>query len=142
MHEDMLRLLRAKDIGVLATASENAPHCSLMAYAASEDGGRIYMLTSRSTKKYRNCRRNAHVSLLVDNREDGLPCEETMALTLEGDCRPVSRERCEQLKQEILARHPQLEKLASHPDSDVLEMEVHTAQLLRGATDSRFERLR
>jgi len=60
---------------VLATSREGRPHCSLMAYFSDGNAEWIYMVTHRATTKYKNLLSNAQVSLLVDNRCEGLPAE-------------------------------------------------------------------
>lgn len=75
MLEGMKKLLKSKDTCVLATASGNEPHCSLMSYAVNDDCREIYMMTFRSTRKYENLLSNPVVSLLVDTREEDNPAE-------------------------------------------------------------------
>ena len=72
MLDKMKELLKAKDICVLATVSDNRPHCSLMVYATDEQCREIYMVTHRQTKKFRNLTENPVVSLLIDTREEDL----------------------------------------------------------------------
>ena len=68
MIKKMKRLVRNKDVCVLATVTKNVPHCSLMSYVADRDCREIYMMTKRGTKKYRNLSANRTVSLLIDTR--------------------------------------------------------------------------
>ena len=69
MLKEMKALVKDKNICVLATAAGGKPHCSLMAYVTDENCEEIYMVTLRSTRKYRNLTENPAVSLLIDNRE-------------------------------------------------------------------------
>ena len=48
MLETMRALAKQKDICALATVSSGKPHCSLTAYAASDDCSEIYMDTPRT----------------------------------------------------------------------------------------------
>jgi nitroimidazol reductase NimA-like FMN-containing flavoprotein (pyridoxamine 5'-phosphate oxidase superfamily) len=68
MIEKMKALVKRKDICVLATVSENNPHCSLMAYVTDNDCREIYMVTNRQSTKFRNLSANPLVSLLIDTR--------------------------------------------------------------------------
>ncbi len=141
MLEKVIRLIAEQDICVLATVSDKTPHCSLMAYVASADGRRIHMATSRSTKKYSNILRNTSVSLLIDDRAAS-ERESASALTLTGTCAPMAEDEAkEQVRQMIIRRHPHLSKFVSHPDVDILEMEVESVLLLQGLSESYFERL-
>lgn len=48
MLETMKALVKEKDMCVLATVSDNKPHCSLMAYASNKTGLEIYMATKKA----------------------------------------------------------------------------------------------
>jgi hypothetical protein len=59
-------LLLRKSSCVLATTDGNIPHCSLMAYIASEAADRLYLVTPKNTKKFRNIKNHPEMSLLID----------------------------------------------------------------------------
>ena len=142
MRDSIRELIVQNDICVLATASDNVPHTSLMAYLPSDDAREIYLLTSRSTRKYANCLRNPSVSLLLDTRETHRADQRAAAkaLTLYGECAPsASAESRETLKARFAARFPHLAGLAAHPDSEVLVVRLRAAQLLSGVQDSHYE---
>ena len=86
MIEKIKDLIKRKDMCVLATAFDNKPHCSLMAYVTDDDCGAIYMVTGRETTKYRNISANPQVSLLIDTREEhpGDSRPKAQALTVSG----------------------------------------------------------
>ncbi len=141
MLEKITRLIAEQDMCVLATVSENRPHCSLMAYVASGDGRRVFMVTSRSTKKYNNLLRNSSVSLLIDDR-GASDRAAAYALTLTGACAPMAEgDVKERARAALVTRHPHLARFAVHPDSDIIEMEVESVLLLQGLSESYFERL-
>ena len=89
MLEEMKALVRQNDICVLATASQNQPHCSLMAYTTDDECREIYMVTKKLTRKYRNLMENPSVSLLIDTRSEdpGSDRLKAKALTVEGGIR-------------------------------------------------------
>ena len=60
--EKMKAMVRDHDTCVLATAAEGEPHCSLMAYLPDQSCRKVYMVTHRGTKKYRNLCRNPTIS--------------------------------------------------------------------------------
>ena len=70
MLKRMKKIVKDKDVCVLATVMDNVPHCSLMSYATDDDCREIYMMTHKQTKKYRNLLQNVKVSLLIDTREE------------------------------------------------------------------------
>jgi nitroimidazol reductase NimA-like FMN-containing flavoprotein (pyridoxamine 5'-phosphate oxidase superfamily) len=144
MLERMKELLKRKDLCVMATESKGIPHCSLMSYAASDDGRELYMLTLLGTRKYRNLRANPNVSLLVDTREDhrapGRP--RTMALTITGRFHaPDSPGKEEDLRRRLVERHPDLGELAKDPEARVLIVRIRSFQLLDGISEAHFQEM-
>ena len=85
MIDKMKALLRQKSSCVLATTDGATPHCSLMAYITLESASRLYLVTPRNTRKFRNINRNPNVSLLIDTRGEQDRAK-TKALTLTGTC--------------------------------------------------------
>ncbi len=142
MLDKIQSLVREKDICVLATVSENHPHCSLMAYMASEDCRNIYLVTSRSTKKFQNCLRNPRVSLLIDTREVDSKHDQAKALTVEGICHVVENaNEDDQLRLAFVQRCPHVRKLIEHPDSAIMRVQVQSFLLLDGVIDSYFVKI-
>lgn len=142
MLEIMKDVIRSQDMCVLATVSGSKPHCSLMAYVTDDDCRNIYMITLKDTTKYQNLTANPSVCLLIDNRSSdrGDDRKKAKALTVNG-----AFEKIEDPKK-ILAvhakfsqRHLHLKDFASHPDAEVFAVNIHSLQLLKGATDSHFE---
>jgi nitroimidazol reductase NimA-like FMN-containing flavoprotein (pyridoxamine 5'-phosphate oxidase superfamily) len=144
MLDKMKALVKQKNICVLATASQNKPHCSLMAYAADDEGLEIYMVTNRDTKKYINLVQNPAVSLLIDTRDEvrdsgRLKAE---ALTVEGEFQPIEdADKAARVRDRIRGKHPHLEELISHPNSAVFSIRVISFLLLKGPTDAYFEQI-
>jgi nitroimidazol reductase NimA-like FMN-containing flavoprotein (pyridoxamine 5'-phosphate oxidase superfamily) len=139
----MKRMLKEKDICVLATVSGNRPHCSLMAYVAAADGREIYMVTLRDTKKFKNLTQNPAVSLLIDTREDDAGPQRPLAkaLTVTGVFQRVEKEKQAPIRARILGRHPHLQELFAKEEAEIFAVRVESFQLLEGATDSHFERV-
>ena len=144
MLEQIHRLIQEQDVCVLATASENRPHTSLMAYAAAQDSHTIFLASSRSTRKYGNVSRNPSVSLLVNDLGNTPRPErsQAQALTLSGVAASMPEGQAKAEARELmLARHPHLQTFLDHPDVDLLAVEVETVLLLIGVRESHFERI-
>lgn len=138
MREQMTAMVRENDICVLATASGNLPHCSLMAYVADETGETIYMATPADSRKFANLGKNPAVSLLIDTRARQ-PRENTQALTVSGTCHPVSDpEERAAAADRLRAAHRQLERLLEDPGVEVLCVKVDSFLLLDGVSDAHF----
>ncbi len=142
--ELLRRLVREKDICVLATAAENQPHCSLMAYVADPDCRKIFMVTHRGTTKYRNLMQNPAVSLLIDTREEHRDKErpQAKALTVTGTVTEVKAgEERIRVQAELMTRHAHLKEFLTHPDARILCVRVSSFLLLDGLTQAYHEDL-
>ena len=142
MLESMKALVREKDICVLATVSNDTPHCSLMAYVADQDCREIYMVTQRHSRKYENLMRNPNVSLLIDTREEhpGSHLPEAKALSVSGTFQRIDDENKRgHVRSRLLERHPHIKELLDHPDAALLCIRVNSFLLLEGLTDAHFE---
>jgi len=144
MIKKMKRLVRDKDVCVLATVTKNVPHCSLMSYVADRDCREIYMMTKRGTKKYRNLSANRTVSLLIDTREEdcGADRSKIKALTVNGVFATIGDKAKKKLvRRRLLRRHPQLKPFAEDPDAEVFAVKVKSFQLLDGVKDAYYEKV-
>ena len=142
MLEKMKRMVGERDTCVLATVSEGTPHCSLMAYVSDADCREIYMVTHRETKKYQNLVNNPLVSLLIDTREGPSEDSETVALTVDGLCRPIKDEaKRTSVTAMLLDRHPHLRVFLDQPNAALLSVEITSFLLLDGLTEAHYQEL-
>ncbi len=139
MIERMKALVRGNRFCVMATVSEEGPHCSLMSYAVDDDCRDVYMITDSQTKKYRNLTGNGTVSLLVDSRGEAPETEEILALTMNGDFRKIGNaDESKAALERLLKRHPRLKPLADKAGVEVFAVRIRSFQLLDGISDSYF----
>ena len=134
-------LIREQDLCVLATASGNRPHCSLMAYASNASCTEIYMVTLKDSRKYQNMRENPAVSLLVDTRQDTSTSgyTETVALTLTGRFQPIIEDtERERVREELSRRHPGLKDLFEDPGGIPVKIVIESVLFLEGATKAYY----
>ena len=142
MIEKMKQILMDEKYCVLATAMDNKPHCSLMAYTVGEDGKKIYMITHKDSDKYRNLQINDSVSLLIDTRSNQKE-KIKKALTVTGHFSQINDDATLYLvKKELINRHPELKVFLDNESSCVFSIEVESFLLLDGFTDSYFENIR
>lgn len=140
MIDRMKELLKTRDMCVLATCSDNKPHCSLMGYITDEPIERVYLVTLKSTRKYRNLMQNSQVSLLVDTRsEHGGLRENIQALTVSGTCAPVDEgEHKDAVFRRFSRAHPHLSGLLNDPDMVLLCLRIESFLLLQGPLEAHF----
>jgi general stress protein 26 len=142
MLERMKELIKAKDTCVLATVSDNRPHCSLMVYTTDEQCREIYMVTHRQTEKFRNLTVNPSVSLLIDTREEDIGPKRSIAkaLTVNGVFKAMEEpQKRESILAGLVQRHPHLKGFAEDPDAELIRIEIESLLLLEGLTSSYFE---
>ncbi|MBN2034146.1 MAG: pyridoxamine 5'-phosphate oxidase family protein [Deltaproteobacteria bacterium] len=144
MIKTMKKLLKEKDICVLATAFGGTPHCSLMAYVTDDECREIYMVTSRNSRKYKNLSGNPSVSLLVDTREEhtGSNRPEAKAMTITGTYQRVEDPQKElRIREKLLIRHPHLKQFFDAPAGEIIRIRIASFLLLNGLTEAHFEEL-
>ena len=126
---------------MLATASENRPHCSLMAYATNSSCDEIYLMTPNDSRKYQNMCKNPAVSLLIDTRQDALESDhtETMALTLSGRFdRVIEETERERIPKELSRKHPGLKDFFENPGGEPVKIIIESYLLLEGPTKAYY----
>lgn len=142
MLEEMKRLLKEKDLCVLATVSGGRPHCSLMVYVTDEDCREVYLVTLKQTTKYKNLMENSSVSLLIDTREEhsGHRRHEAKALTVAGLFHRIEdKEEKALVRERLLNRHPHMKEFMAHPDAEPFSVKITSLLLLHGLTEAHFE---
>lgn len=140
MLEEMKKLLRDNSMCVLATCSDNRPHCSLMAYVTDDRAENIHMVTLSASRKFKNIQQNPRVSLLVDSRVSDInDLRATRALTVNGTCTVVRKnpER-ESILALMKSRVPRVMEIAVHPDVEVIGIRIESLLLLEGPARSHF----
>lgn len=140
----MKKLLREKDTCVLATTAGKIPHCSLMFYVTDPECSKIYMVTQKSTTKYKNLIENPWVSLLIDTRDEhsGTRRPHTRALTVDGTFRRIDEPvEGSSARAAFLERHPHMQAFLDQPDAEVFAIAITSFLLLDGISDSYYEEL-
>jgi nitroimidazol reductase NimA-like FMN-containing flavoprotein (pyridoxamine 5'-phosphate oxidase superfamily) len=141
IREKIKSLIRKQGTCVLATASENRPHCSLMAYATNSSCDEIYFMTLSDTRKYQNMCENPAVSLMIDTRQDTLDPAHTgtVALTISGRFdRIVKDTERERICKELSRKHPGLKDFFENPEGEPFKVIIESYLLLEGPTKAHY----
>ena len=139
MLEQCLRILRSKDLCVLATSGSAGAHCSLMAYVADPQGRTVFLATLKDTLKYANIRHDPRVSLLLDTRDeqqDRVGRSELQALTLSCFATELTGAQAQTARTLLAGAHPQLSGILESDNAALLALRVLVYQLLTGPTQS------
>jgi len=122
---ELKKLLNAQPLAVLATASENRPYTSLVAFVASEDLKNLFFLTGRSTRKFSNLENNPKVAMLIDDRSNrDSDFKQAAAVTALGRASEVNKQDKDSLLERYIDKHPALKDFASSPGSVLVKVEV------------------
>ena len=141
IREKIRALMREQGTCVLATASENRPHCSLMAYLTNSSCDEIYLMTLKDSRKYQNMCENPAVSLLIDTRQDRLKFDQTktMALTVSGRFdRIIKDTERERIQEELSRKHPGLKDFFENPEREPVKIMIESYLLLEGPTKAHY----
>lgn len=136
--ERVRRLMAERRLAVLATQADDRPYGNLVTFAATEDLTSVLFPTPRSSRKFANLCRNAHVALIVDNREDAErnPAD-GLAVTLEGTARELTDADRIAAMEALRSRHPALEDFLADPDCALIAIEVIACTVAHGLSDVR-----
>lgn len=138
MREDIKSLIRSRRHCVLATARDSLPYCSLMNYAADDSCTRIYMATSKNTRKYLNLLQNPKASLLIDDRHASPP----LALTLTGTFEKITDpEEIKRLRSHLLQDSQDIKGFLDKPDAALICIRVCSLVFLDNLTHSYREEI-
>jgi len=125
-------LIVGKDLCVLATSDGIEPLASLMTYFADHAVMKFYFLSRSDSQKNKNLKKNPHVSMLIDRRD------EELALTIQGVYSPIKKKQTvEAITKLFLMKHPQLQEFANHPKTELIRIKGQSAQLMQGI-DGKF----
>jgi nitroimidazol reductase NimA-like FMN-containing flavoprotein (pyridoxamine 5'-phosphate oxidase superfamily) len=124
--DELISLNAKTHLAVLATAQDNIPYTSLVAYAFDRQERVFMFLTSKKTTKYNNILKNPNVALLIDTRDntkkDYLSGE---AFTVIGKAvaMKASKRRVMLLKT-FLNKHPRLTKFSNEKSTAVIAVSI------------------
>lgn len=125
-------LCSSQKLGVLCTQRDNQPYASLVAFVVTEDLGRLYIVTPKTTRKFTNLAANPQVSVLIDssdNQESDF--HRAMAVTIIGTATEISGHKRPGLITLYLEKHPYLEDFAKSPTSALVQITVKSYFLVR-----------
>lgn len=141
MPDEIARMIRERDLCVLATSRGDMPHASLMAYATEPDVRYIYMATPANSRKWANLSANPNMALLIDEREVALGTDRAHARALTIGCvsAPVSdAEEMTRIIDLLRKRHPHLDAFLAGQGMEVIRCRPRWCLLLTGAEQSTF----
>lgn len=123
-------LIQSKSTCVLATTDGIEPHTSLMNYVVDPATMKFYFLSPKSSRKNKNIKSHAHVSLLIDRRDEGL------ALTIQGVYSPIkTKQTVKAITKLYVRKNPNLKSFAENPDTELIRVEAKTGSLACGVED-------
>jgi nitroimidazol reductase NimA-like FMN-containing flavoprotein (pyridoxamine 5'-phosphate oxidase superfamily) len=126
------RLLSTEPLAVLATAGDEAPHASLIAFAVTPDLKALFFATPRATRKFSRLLAEAHVALLVDDRSRrAADFHEATAVTIHGRAAEVGATERASAAAMIAARHSYLEDFLASASCAIVRVEIDSFSVVR-----------
>lgn len=123
-------LITTESLCVLATVGQHGPHTSIMTFFADHAVMKFYFLSRKTSRKNKHIKKNPHVSLLIDRRDD------FMSLSIDAVYTPIkSKQTQKAIRKLFLLKAPHLKEFASHPDTELIRVEGRFATLAQGYTD-------
>lgn len=136
LREQVKKLLDSQYLAVLATSERTSPHLSLVTFISSHDIRYIYFATSRNTRKFKNIERQAHVSLLVDDRRNSLQdFEDSSTVTALGTAKTVNAGEKDSLSVFFTDKFPPLRDFIHDRESEIIRIMVTEYILVRRFQD-------
>lgn len=136
-------LFATQALAVLSTEGNGHPYASLVAFASSDDLGRLFFATDRDTRKFANLQSNSRVALLVDNRSNSVgDFAHAIAATALGSCRELTGPERDEASHRFLDKHPSLAEFVSAFDCALIQITVRSIYLVgsfRNVTEFHFE---
>jgi len=132
---NLVRLLREQRIASLGTLREGAPFVSLVLFAATDDCAAFYIHVSRLARHTQDMQKDARVSLLIAERDDGESDPQQLArVTVLGRAPMLVASEAEYaLAQRLyLAKHPQNAPLFEFKDFALFRIAAHRARYVAG----------
>lgn len=126
---DKIKLLvKSQMLGVIATDMDGHPYANLVAFASTQDLKNIIFATNKNTTKFKNIKRNAKISVLIDNRKN-IPSdfEKSVSLTALGEAEEIRMNR-NFYKKLYLEKHPNLINFVDSPDCALVKIQIDRYQ--------------
>ena len=108
---------------VLNSLDNGQPFTNLVAYAISSDFKFLLFATNKRAEKYTRIKKNANVSLLIDNRTnqpEDVSC--AVAITVFGTAAEETINR--HLKSLFIDRHPRLKEFIGQPTTALIQVRI------------------
>ena len=109
---------------VLNSLGDGLPYSNLVSFATTDGLKSLIFVTDRNTRKYKNIKQNAHVSLLIDNRTNQpSDISHAVAITIIGTA-SEELDRKSNLQTIFLTRHPMLKQFVEDPNNAIMLVNV------------------
>ena len=125
-------LLVSQKLAVLSTHHSGQPYASLVAFVAKKDLKKIFFVTSRTTRKYKNLSADQRVAILINsslNMESDF--HEAVSVTALGTAKEINGTEKDGILRLYLTKHPYLEAFATSPTCAVVGVTITTYVMVK-----------
>jgi nitroimidazol reductase NimA-like FMN-containing flavoprotein (pyridoxamine 5'-phosphate oxidase superfamily) len=117
-------LFTKQRFAVIATQASNEPYTSLVAFSSTEDLSYLIFATLRQTRKYENIRKNAKISMLIDNRENlSSDIKNAIAVTVVGNATEI-KEKQQYFLDIHFRKHPYLREFLKNENCVLVGLSI------------------
>ncbi len=123
--EQLLKEIMSRQyFAVLNSIGEGLPYSNLVSFVVSNDMKSLVFVTKRNTRKYKNIKQNAHVSLLIDNRTNSpSDISQAIAITVIGTASEGTDYESD-IQVSFLTKHPQLKQFIKDTRNAIIMVKV------------------
>lgn len=127
------KVLAEQRFGILATLMGEYPYTGAVAFAAPENGMKIYFATPRATRKFANLKHHPHASMFISNNSNlAEDITRAIGITAVGTTAEVMKNRSNQkVFRFFSARHPYLDEFINSPDTAMFVLNVEKYHVVR-----------
>ena len=125
LHRVLRDLLATQKFGVLCTQDGGGPYGTVVCFATSDDLSRMWLSTTRSTRKFTHIQGDDRVAIVVHNASNR-PSDvfEAVAATATGHARELTGAERDAASQRYLTKHPHLKDFTASANCALVEVRV------------------
>jgi general stress protein 26 len=118
-------LFTHQKLAVLSTHQSGQPYASLIAFVGKDDLKKIFFVTPRTTRKFKNLSADSRIALLINSSLNmDSDFHEAVSVTVLGNAKEIKGAEKGEILGLYLTKHPYLESFASSPTCALVEVAI------------------
>jgi len=126
LKDDITKILTSQQLGVLSTYGSEYPYSTIVGFTSTDDLKYVVFATIRNTRKYKNIKESANVSMLIDTRSKYIrDFSKAQAVTVLGRAEEAEDSEREKFADLHIQKHPYLKSFVQNPNCAIIKIEAH-----------------